>query len=306
MIADGKPLPVRVWQRAMTGVLACILLLLAVYLLAVWTPAGQRFEDAVLSAAERSAREADAARATGTLNTISGPFLLGALVVVPAIGLLRRRPFLGSLAAGVVVASVLTTEVLQRSVLRPVLLESGQRREDQSFPSGHTSVAMSVLCALALVTPYRFRGAVVFLASLGATSVEVATVTASWHRPSDTIGSDLIVVIYTCVAVAVLARQGRVSEATLRTTGGRATRAFLAGGYAGVAVVAFGVAVVATAVPGQLSGDGWAADGSVLTAGRALALSGSAAVPLALLALLHRIELAAPRRGPARVGESNL
>jgi hypothetical protein len=172
------------------------------------------------------------------------------------------------------------------AVLRPVLLHHGTRREDQSFPSGHVAVAMSVMCALVLVAPYRFRGAVVFLASLWAASVEIAAVTASWHRPSDTIGSDLIVVLYACAAIAVLTRRGWVREAELRTPTGRAARGLLAGGYGAVALLAVGVA----ALTGRTAG------GPALTAGRLIALSGSAAVAVALLALLRRVDLDTPPR----------
>ncbi len=215
------------------------------------------------------------------------------MIVVLAIGLLRRKLLLGFLAVAVIVASIITAEMVQRSVLRPVLLQHGYRREDQSFPSGHAAVAMSVMCALVMVVPYRLRGLVVFLTSLWAASVGVATVTASWHRPSDTIGSDLIVIIFVCAAVAVLARWGRVREAASRTSAGRAARGLLAGAYAGVAVLAFGVAAVmaGAALENPARDDAGAA---MLMAGRALALSGSAAVAVTLLALVRRTDLGAP------------
>jgi membrane-associated phospholipid phosphatase len=258
-----------------------------VYLLAVWTPAGQRFEDAVLRAAEL----AGGGTAAGALDTFTVPALVAATAAVLAVGLVRRRPLLGYLAAGVIVASVLTTELLQHSVLRPILIEHGRRRDDQSFPSGHAAVAMAVMCALVLVAPYRFRGAAVLFTSVGAAGVGLATVTASWHRPSDTIGSDLIVVIYACVAVAVLARLGRVGAAAPGTTTGRAARNLLVVGYAVVGSVAFGVAaVVARTIPGDLDVSEFVGP-SVLTGGRAAALSGTAGVALALLALLRRVDL---------------
>jgi membrane-associated phospholipid phosphatase len=286
---DGKlsPLSAGVRRRAVRIGGGCAVLLAGVYLLAVWTPAGQRFEDAVLRAAEL----AGGASAARTLNTFTVSGLVAATVAVLAIGLLRRRPLLAGLATGVIAASVLTTELLQRSVLRPILIEHGRRRDDQSFPSGHATVAMAVMCALVLVAPYRFRGAAVLLTSAGAASVGVATVTAGWHRPSDTIGSDLIVVIYACVAVAVLARLGRVGEATPGTSGGRAARTLLVVGYAVVGVVAFGVtAAVIGSIPDDLNVSQFVGP-SVLTGGRAAALSGTAAVALALLALLRRVDL---------------
>jgi len=272
---------------------ACAALLVAVYLLAVWTSPGQRFEDAVLRAAGGVAGTTEQARALDILDAIAAPSVIAAVIVVLAIGLLRRKLLLGFLAVAVIVASIITAEMVQRSVLRPVLLQHGYRREDQSFPSGHAAVAMSVMCALVMVVPYRLRGLVVFLTSLWAASVGVATVTASWHRPSDTIGSDLIVIIFVCAAVAVLARWGRVREAASRTSAGRAARGLLAGAYAGVAVLAFGVAAVmaGAALENPARDDAGAA---MLMAGRALALSGSAAVAVTLLALVRRTDLGAP------------
>jgi hypothetical protein len=260
----------------------CAAGLIAVYLLAVWTPAGQRFEDAVLRGATGST---DGARATSALDRISAPTLILAIAVVLSIGFLRRKPLLGFLGAGVVVASVATAEVIQRSVQRPILLQHGYRREDQSFPSGHAAVAMSVMCALVMVTPYRFRGVVLLATSVGATAVEVATVSASWHRPSDAVGSDLIVLVYVCVAAAVLARYGWIAEAG---ASGRLARTLLATGYGGVALVALAVAVAA------------AGHGSAFLAGRALALCGSAAVALALLALLRGVDLSTAVSAPTK------
>ena len=156
------------------------------------------------------------------------------------------------------------------------------------------------MCALVLVVPYRFRGPVVVLGSLWAASVEVATVTARWHRPSDTIGSDLIVVIYACAAVALLARWGRVRPAELRTPAGRALRRLLTVVYAVVAVLAFVAAAVVVGIAVHDPGHTGAVN--VLVAGRALALSGSAAVAVTLLALLHRVELGAPPASRAGVG----
>jgi hypothetical protein len=150
---------------------------------------------------------------------------------------------------------------------------------------------MSLMCGLVPVAPYRIRGLTVALASLFATGVGVATVTASWHRPSDTIGADLIVVGYACAAVAALARCGKVRPASLPTALRRALRAALAAAVAGVAVASFAGAAIAVAVALHRSE---AADGSaMLTAGRLLALSGSASVAATLLALLRHVDLGA-------------
>lgn len=294
---------VRVQRRATVIGSLCLGLLVLVYLLAVWTAAGQRFEDAVLNGADLSAGSVDGARATDALDWISAPTVLLTAAAVLTIGFLRRKALLGFVGVGVMAASVATAEVVQHSFRRPVLLTHGYRREDQSFPSGHTAVAISVMCAVVLVTPYRLRGVVLLVTSVAAAAIEVSTVTASWHRPSDSLGSDLIVLLFTCLAIALLARLGWTAEPGLSSPPGRAGRGLIAAGYAVVALLAFGVAavVVARLLAGPAPGT---VDSSAYLAGRALALGGSATVALALLGLLRGVDFA--RSVPAHTTDQEM
>ena len=287
----GEPLVA--WRRAVALGGICVAALAAVYGVAVWTAPGQRFEDAVLRSADLVARNAERTTALTTLDIITAPSVIATMALVLLVGWLRRRLLLGFLSVGMVAASVVTSEVFQRLAQRPILLAHGIRREDQSFPSGHATVAMALMCALVMVTPYRLRGSAVVLTSLAAAGVGVATVTASWHRPSDTIGADLIVIACACAAVAVLARCGRVRKAAPRTPVGRALRGLLAGAYAGVAVVAFAVAVVVVGTV-LTAPDRGGTGAAMLLAGRSLALSGSAAVAVTVLALLRHVDLGVP------------
>lgn len=301
MVGQVDGAAVAVGRRAVLVGVVCVALLAAVYLLAVWTVAGQRFEDAVLRAASRTAGTVDAQRAVDTLALIRTSSVVAASVLVLLVALLRRKLVLGVAGVAVVAASIAAAETMQRVVLRPVLLDTGYRREDQSFPSGHAAVAISLMCALVLVTPYRLRGPAVLVSSLWAASVEVAAVQASWHRPSDTIGSDLLVVVFVCVAVGLLARWGRVREAAPRTPLGRLTQALVAGSFAGVAVLACGVAGVLMEAVRQ-DPERYGSGATVLMAGRALALAGSAAVAVTLLGLLRRVDLGAAPGGPGDEG----
>jgi membrane-associated phospholipid phosphatase len=190
------------------------------------------------------------------------------LLVVLVAGVVRHRLPAALAGLGVVVASVATTEAAQRLVLRPVLLDSGTRREDQSFPSGHAAVALSTMCALLLVTPPRWRAPVALVASAWALAITVATVVANWHRPSDTVGSGLIVVGYTAAAVVLLARAGAAHPLDEPTT--PVLRPVCAA-LAGLATI---VAVVA------------AAAGGPLLAGRAIAAASAFAVTAASLSLV--------------------
>jgi membrane-associated phospholipid phosphatase len=256
---------------------------------------GQRFEDTVLGGAQHSADRTELKTATWILDRITGYSVAVAVAGVLAIGFARRRPALAVAGAGVIIASVVATELLQLVLLRPILLPSGVRREDQSFPSGHTTIAMSVMCGLVLVVPYRFRGVVILLGSLWAAGIGAVTVVASWHRPSDTLGSDLIVLIFAGAAIALLARRGLVHEARPRTRIGRVARCLLAcvSGVQAVAALTVSVIVGRTVLSG-LAGSADPSDAlsaSAFTAGRALALAGGALVALTLLALLRGVEL---------------
>ncbi len=290
-------LTTKVWRRAAVLGVACLAALTVVYLGAVWTPSGQRFEDAVLRAADRVAGGAEQARALDILDQISVPSVLVFAIIVMVVALIRRRPFLGLVAVAVIAASITTTELFQHFAERPILLAHGYRREDQSFPSGHTAVAMSLMTAVVMVVPYRIRGVAVLITSTAATGVGVAAVTAGWHRPSDTIGADLIAIVYACTAVAVLARCDKVREAGLPTPVRRALRDLIGAVYFAVAVVAIAVAAGIVCLALTSSGHGVSAS-AMLLAGRLLAVAGSAAVAAALLTLLRHVDLGAPRADP--------
>jgi membrane-associated phospholipid phosphatase len=298
----------KVLRRAAVTGGVCAALLVSVYLLAVWTVPGQAFEDAVLRGAQLAAGGEQQATATAALDKITEYSLAVAIVLVFGIGLVRRQILLATSGAGMIIVSVMTTEILQRLVLlRPILLPSGERRADQSFPSGHTTIAMSVMCGLVMVVPYRFRGIAVFLTSLWATTVGALTVTASWHRPSDTIGSDLIVLIYACAAIALLAGKGSVREAEPRSRAARAARGSLVGLHAVEAVVAVCVGVVfGASALGDLARSlepGDPTNQAAYMSGRAFALAGGALVALTILGLLRRIDLTAPGRGTGATGD---
>ncbi len=268
-------------RRAVAVAAGCGLLLCLVYALAVGTRSGQLFEDTVLDAYLAVATGHHARAALDTLSHISVFSLAGAIIAVFAIGVVRRRPLLAVTSSGVIAASVVITEIVKLAVARPLLLESGVHRENQSFPSGHTAIAISVMCGVALVAPYRARVTAVFFASLWAIGLTVATVTGNWHRPSDTIGSELITLICTSAALVLLARRGHVRQASPGT--GLAGRTLLAALYALTATAALAIAAVRQ---------------DVLTTGWAIALAGGCLTALTLLALLGTADLSAP--GPPR------
>jgi membrane-associated phospholipid phosphatase len=288
--------------------LGCVALLAAVYLLAVWTRTGQHFEDGVLTGAEGVGRR-QAYVAQLMLSTVRTASTIAAAAVIVGIGLVRRRAYAGIVGAGIVVAAAVTTQILQAVVERPILLRSGYRREDQSFPSGHTAIAMAVFAGLIFVVPYRFR----WVAAPIAIGMGVATVTVGWHRPSDAVGSDLIVLAYACLAVVLLAKRGQAHPPSGRIRfnarissqdpcikpdpAGRARAGRARAGRARAGTQGWVVAVGAGLVLLILGSNGWP-----FMVGRTIVYTAGVLAALVFLALVHGMEFGPPGAEPGAQG----
>ncbi|KUN16143.1 phosphoesterase [Streptomyces corchorusii] len=272
------------------------LLLAGVYGAFVRTATGQRWENAVLAGRREDETLAAARAANRLLDHITLSSLGAAVAVLLLIGLARRRFALTVVAVGTVGVSLLLAEMLKRYALpRPDLVNAPERLLGNSFPSGHTTIAMSVLFGLTLVVPYRWRGVAVGVCALWATFIGAYTVAAGWHRPSDTIGADLLVLAVACALTALLARSGRVRPVADHARPLRAL--FVIAPLCGVALAGLGCGTVLLVdsmfrlPPGDPAVPRLAYAG-----GHVLAAGASAAVTLVLLALLHRVDLDRPQR----------
>lgn len=153
-------------------------MLIAAYVLAVLTLAGQALENAALRGADQ-ARDGDFADASIHLGQITVVSLAVATVTIAVVGLLRRRRDLAVAGVGIIVLGQLITQTLKRFVLpRPELVPVTDDFTGNSFPSGHTTIAMTVLFAALVVTSYRWRGIVLFVTLGWAVGIGAYTVTA--------------------------------------------------------------------------------------------------------------------------------
>jgi membrane-associated phospholipid phosphatase len=203
-------------RRMLITAIVAVLTLVAAYVGFVLTPGGQRFENAALAGAEQ-ADPADRADALASLARISVYSLAVAVAIVFVIGLLRRRIDLAIAGVGVVAVALGVTEVLKRYLLpRPELIAHDPRIAHNSFPSGHTTIAMSVLFGLLIVVPYRWRGFALFVSVFYAVGIGEETVTAQWHRLSDTIGGDMVALLVGCLAMAFIAHRSGVTRVPRR------------------------------------------------------------------------------------------
>ncbi|WP_428983036.1 phosphatase PAP2 family protein [Phytohabitans maris] len=159
--------------------------------------------------------------ANTVLNAISVASLAVAMVVAGVIALARGRVLLTLVVTAFVATANLVTQVLKHGLDRPDLGVDLERvYAGNSFPSGHATVAMSVVIALVLVVPPRLRGVTAVVGALYATTAGVATMSLGWHRPSDVAGA--VLVVGGCAALAgllLVLAQGR--DARVKTDDAR-------------------------------------------------------------------------------------
>jgi membrane-associated phospholipid phosphatase len=286
---------VRYWIAALGSAAAFA----AVYVLFVRTVTGQRWENAVLEG-RSSASGAQLRTADMRLDQITVETLVVAVLLIVGIGLIRHRVLLALGAAGVVCVALVLAEVLKRELLtRPDIVGAPRSVAHNSFPSGHTTIAVSLMFALIIVVPYGIRPWVALAAAAWGVGISGYTVTAGWHRPSDTIGAALLVVVVACLMAGFMVAVGHAGAADPGGAFWEWLRYLTVAPIALAAAIglSFGVAFGAYSWhelndPGA---DVVTAEDNAYTAGRALAIGASAAAVLALLVLLRHHDLGVTR-----------
>jgi hypothetical protein len=176
------------------------LAVLVVYLIVVRTRWGQELDERALLGRDVIS-DLRAAQADRFLRIVSAGTLTIATVLVAAVAFLRGRPRMALVAAGSIGLALVCTEVLKLVVLeRPMLVPTTLNGGVNSYPSGHTTVGMSVCIAAMLVVPARVRIPTALATGAIGAAFGIAVVAAGWHRPSDAIGA-----YFVCLAAGALA-----------------------------------------------------------------------------------------------------
>ncbi|WP_395308817.1 phosphatase PAP2 family protein [Mycobacterium sp. AMU20-3851] len=271
------------------------LVLVASYVGLVLTPGGQALENAALRGADQVGMqrraESDAALAVITVTTLT---IACALIAV--VGLLRRSVPLAAAALGTVVIGLLVVETLKRVVLpRPALVETVGGYTENSFPSGHTAIALGVLAAALMLATWRTRGVVMFVVASWAVAIAGYTITSKWHRLSDTLGSAGIVLVVASLAALWLHRQGLIRH--VGAGGHRARLILVVAPLVVLLVLAMGLGGSLLVLTRDLFDRDPITDDNVFLAFQLLAAAGSVATALALWWSWHRLEVVTPGRG---------
>lgn len=195
---------------ARRAVAAAFALLCAGGIALVWwffvaTPTGQRIDQLAMEGSSLAQGRFDAG-ARQLLRIVSVTFLVGVAVVAGILAALRRR-WVHAIAIVVVVGGAnITTQVLKDYVLsRPDLGVTWTMAN--SLPSGHMTVAASVLAAALLSVAPRWRWLLAATGAVYAAGTGIATVVVGWHRPGDVVAAVLVVGAWLLLALAVLRRE---------------------------------------------------------------------------------------------------
>lgn len=125
-------------------------------------------------------------------------------VALASVALARGRP-----RVALAVAAVLTLAPLTSEILKPLLAHSHARFgwstiDEASWPSGHSTAAMSLALCSVLVVPRDLRPMVAAIGTLFAVAVGFSLLVLAWHMPSDVFGGYLIAALWSALAVAAL------------------------------------------------------------------------------------------------------
>ena len=128
-------------------------------------------------------------------------------VLCIAVALARRRGWRALAVAGLLAVTGVTTQVLKHVLAQPRLEHwLPEQVATNSWPSGHSTAAMTLaLCAI-LVAPPALRAVTAMLGGAFAVGVGYAVLVLGWHYPSDVLGGFLVAGLWASLAVAVLHR----------------------------------------------------------------------------------------------------
>lgn len=125
-------------------------------------------------------------------------------VVLAVVALARRRVDLFVRGAIVVAGANATTQILKHSVIeRPDYVGFGPN----ALPSGHTTLAFSVVIAALIILPAVARPYVAVVGGVWAFAMGASTIVSGWHRPSDAVAAGFVCAGWAALVAAVQRRR---------------------------------------------------------------------------------------------------
>ncbi len=125
-------------------------------------------------------------------------------IALVAVAIARSRPRVAIAVAAVMALAPLAAEILKPLLAHPHIRIDGLRIGAASYPSGHSTAALTLVLCVVLVTPARLRPLVGAIGALYAGAVGLSLLILAWHMPSDVIGGYLLASLCMALAVAAL------------------------------------------------------------------------------------------------------
>lgn len=183
-----------------TGAVAAMISLVAVYWFFVRTQTGQEIDQLAFDGA-KIGHQTLAPYVLSFLHSLPLVAAIIAFVLAVVVSAVRRSWFLFALAIGSAVAANLSTQFLKFLLPRPDLGVDGFAYN--SLPSGHTTVAAASVLVVFLVASPQWRGWTALAGATFTVIAGVATLAGQWHRPSDVVAALLVVAFWGCLAGAL-------------------------------------------------------------------------------------------------------
>lgn len=140
------------------------------------------------------------------------------LASVPVVVALARRRTQDACAVVILLAGAAVTTLVLKHVLPEPFLGVPSPVPYPRFPSGHSTIAMSLVLALTLVAPARFRPLIAGLGAVFAAAVGYALLTLGSHYPTDVFGGFLVATTWALVtAAALFAFEGHLGRSARST-----------------------------------------------------------------------------------------
>jgi membrane-associated phospholipid phosphatase len=185
----------------------CLLGLIAVGVLALLVPAGHERDAAMLHgfvALDHPSVHLEIKVMAHLGDTL--PYACGGLLCI-AVALARGRGWRALAAICLLAVTGATTQALKHLLAQPRVEHwLPEQVATTSWPSGHSTAAMTLALCAVLVAPPALRAAAAVLGGAFAVGVGYAVLVLGWHYPSDVLGGFLMAGLWTSLAVAVLHR----------------------------------------------------------------------------------------------------
>jgi membrane-associated phospholipid phosphatase len=179
----------------------------AVWLVAIFVPRGRAIDAGALQAFSGVARPRLRPSIQGVAHLADPtPFVIAGVLIL-AIALLRRRPAMAVVVAAILAAANLMTQFLKPALADPRIIDlhGTDSKYLGSWPSGHSTAAMSLALCCVLVVGPRLRPLAAVLGAGVAIAIGYALVVLGWHLPSDVLGGYLVAATFALLGAAALA-----------------------------------------------------------------------------------------------------